>query len=99
LPLFNRRIITAQKLGYLERVETIVRSRFGIVEEALVLVSEETSTLPGAPGNMTTILFWTASATRHRVRIFKPVSDVTEADLPASWLRGALVDEGDPDCC
>lgn len=83
----------------LERVEALVRARFGVGADDLVLVSEETGRQPGLPGRMTTVLFWRGREDRHRLRIFKPVAEIDAGDLPSGWLRGALVDEGDGDCC
>ena len=64
-----------------------------------MLVTEEPSRVPGVAGPMTTILFWSGGGERHRIRVFKPVREIGERDLPENWLRGALLDEGEGDCC
>ena len=55
--------------------------------------------MPGLPERMTTILFWTARTDRHRIRIFKPAAEIGAGDLPQAYLRRALVDDGEGDCC
>jgi nitrate reductase delta subunit len=49
----------------------------------------------------TVIAFWTGEGTRYRFKIFKPVADVVEDDLPVFWLLPSLIDYGDLgcDCC
>lgn len=97
--LFTRHNSEAGNVGHLERVEALLRDRFGLAEDRLVLVSEANADLPGAPSRMTTMLFWTGDRTRHRIAVYKPAAEITGDDLPAGWLRGALRDEGTPDCC
>ncbi len=97
--MFASRKTGAAGAADLERIEALVRARFEVPEDEIVLVSEEAGRLPGLPTRMTTILFWTGRTARHRLRLFKPAAEVSAADLPQSWLRGALVDEGDGDCC
>lgn len=83
----------------LARVEALVRARYGVDADDIVLVREEPGRAPGLPPQVTTILFWQGREIRHRLRVFKPVARVEAADLPEGWLRGALVDEGEGDCC
>lgn len=86
------------EVAELERIEDAVRDRYGLGEDALVLVTEEPAGQPGLDSG-TTILFWTAGGTRHRIWLFKPAAGICSADLPPAWLRGALVDQGEVDCC
>ncbi|NNF72292.1 MAG: hypothetical protein HKN02_08890 [Rhodobacteraceae bacterium] len=97
--MFLRRFETPPDPAALARVEALVRERFGVAGEDIVLVTEEAWRVPGFPARMTTILFWQGRETRHRVRVFKPVSEIGPSDLPLGWLRGALLDEGEGDCC
>lgn len=97
--MFAARAIARPEVDDLERVEALVRDRFGVGEDDLVLVSEEAGRLPGLPPRMTTILFWSGRERRHRLRLYKPAASVVAADLPAGWLKGALLDEGEDDCC
>jgi nitrate reductase delta subunit len=47
------------------------------------------------------IAFWTEGDKRHHFQLFKPVAEVTEDDLPPSWMKSALVEiEGiGCECC
>ncbi len=97
--MFQSQRTTEPEIAQLERIERMVRARYGISDDDIVLVTEEAGRVPGLPVRMTTILFWTGKSIRHRLRLFMPAVAVEEADLPQSWLRGALIDEGDEDCC
>ena len=96
--MFARRNAAGPEVADLERIEAAVRARYGLAPEDLVLVTEEPGRAPGQPDAMTTVLFWHVGD-RYRLRVFKRADGVTEADLPPSWLRGALRDEGEGDCC
>ena len=85
-------------LADISRVEWLVRRRFGIDESDLVLVSQDRATKPGYPPLETNVAFW-KSEKRYRLKIFSPVADVTDADLPVGWLLPALEDNGDAGCC
>ena len=87
------------EIADLDRVEQLVRAQFDVPDRDIVLVSEELGRQPGLPKRLTTILFWIGPNARHKLRVFKPVAEVRETDLPAGWLRGALLDEGEGDCC
>ena len=97
--MFARHRMAPDAVTCLERIEQWVRVRYRIGEDQLVLVSEEQARVSGFPARTTTVIFWLDDGTRHRFRLFKAASDVTESDLPASWLRSALRDEGETDCC
>ena len=77
-------------LEAVERVKDATRTRFALREEDTVLVSEAAGTLPGFPAHETKVVFWTADGTRHHFKVFKPVEEVGEADVPPGWLRQAL---------
>ena len=82
----------------LTRVEGWVRARFGLAPDDLVLVSQEVDSRPGFPPAQTLVIFF-SGAVRYRLRLFKPVREVGPDDLPVAWMRSALVDDGDGDCC
>ena len=86
-------------LALLERVEDWTRARFSLPHDDIVLVSEVACRIPGGPPLETIVVFWSDVDTHYGFRIFKPVTDVSEADLPVSWLKSALRDYGDQDCC
>ena len=85
----------------LERVEAWTRRRFALPADAVVMVSELACALPGCPPLETVVVFWSAEGTRHHFRMFKPVADVVEEDLPFAWLKDSLaVPEGFVcECC
>ena len=97
--MFAHRNISFETIAHLERIEDMVRSRYGVPENQIVLVTEEPARLSGGPALMTTILFWVDESVRHKVRVFKPAADVDATDLPATWLRSLLVDDDLEDCC
>jgi hypothetical protein len=81
-------------------VRAWTRLRFGLSEEPAVLVAEIACSLLGCPPLETVVVFWTDAATRHRFKIFKPVEQVVEDDLPYAWLKEALIDDGSGwECC
>lgn len=86
-------------LADLERLESWTRSRFSLGSGDIVLVSENPTMLPGAPPFETEISFWTDPESPHRFKIFKQAAEVNETDLPVGWLKSALRDYGDGDCC
>jgi hypothetical protein len=77
-------------LEAVERVKDATRARFSLTEADTVLVSESAATLPGFPPHETKVVFWTADGTRHHFKVFKPVEEVGEADVPPAWLRQTL---------
>ena len=77
-------------LEAVERVKDATRARFALREADTVLVSESAATLPGFPPHETKVVFWTADGTRHHFKVFKPVEEVGEADVPPAWLRQTL---------
>jgi hypothetical protein len=82
-----------------ERVREWTRARFALTDET-VMVSELACSVPGCPPIETHVVFWTAAG-RHHFKIFKPLAQVTEDDLPPAFMKNALVAlEGfDCDCC
>jgi nitrate reductase delta subunit len=82
------------------RVREWARTRFALTEEEAVMVSELACNVPGCPPIETHVVFWT-TAGRHHFKIFKPLAEVSEDDLPPAFMKNALVaPEGfDCDCC
>ena len=85
----------------LDRVKQWTRERFTLPAEAAILVAEIACAVPGCPPLETVVAFWTADATRHHFKLFKPVEEIVNDDLPYAWLMKSLaVPEGfDCDCC
>ena len=85
----------------LERVREWTRARFKLSDDATILVSELACTIPGCPPIDTVVAFWTEGDKRHHFKVFKPVAEVVEDDLPPAWMKNALAEEpmfGCP-CC
>jgi hypothetical protein len=95
-----------QQDAALARVEADVRQRFRLTAQATVMVTELVCALPGCPPLETVITFWLDSsdgndgnqAQRHHYKVFKPVQQVTEADLPPWWMKDALASPPDWVC-
>jgi nitrate reductase delta subunit len=106
----NRRMKTRRMIGFtkkspehraaLDRVRAWTRARFALPGEAAIVVAQLACGVPGCPPVETAVAFW-ADEKRHHFKIFKPVAQVTEDDLPFAWLKDALVvPEGfGCDCC
>jgi hypothetical protein len=84
----------------LDRVRDWARARFALADGETIMVSEIACSVPGCPPIETHVVFWTALG-RHHFKIFKPLADVIESDLPPAFMKNALVAlEGiDCDCC
>src|ERR1700676_241201 len=84
----------------LDRVRDWTRTRFALIDDETVMVSEVACGVPGCPPVETHLVFWTGAG-RHHFKIFKPLADVTQDDLPPAFMKNALVAlEGvDCDCC
>ena len=77
------------------RIKQWTRDRFG---DVTVLVSELESGTPGFPPLTTVIAFWTAERKHYHFRVFKPLEQVAEADIPPAWYRDALAVTPGVDC-
>ena len=85
----------------LERVRGWTRERFGLAEDAAILVAQIACSVPGCPPLETAVAFWTEGPTRHQFKLFKPVAEVVEDDLPPSFMKNALIvdEESGLECC
>jgi hypothetical protein len=84
----------------LERVREWARARFTLTADDTVMVAEMSCSVPGCPPVETHLVFWTDLG-RHHYKIFKPVGEVQEDDLPPAFMKNALIalDGADCDCC
>jgi hypothetical protein len=80
------------------RVKAWVRARFRLGEDDVVSASEVECALPGCPPLETAISFWLADGKRRHYKVFKPIVEVVEDDLPPSWMRDALIVEEGAEC-
>jgi hypothetical protein len=83
-----------------QQVREWTRARFALSEEASIVVTELACGLPGCPPLETVIAFW-IDERRHHFKVFKPIAQVVEEDLPPRWLLPSLAvpDGFDCDCC
>jgi hypothetical protein len=83
-----------------DRVRAWTRARFRLPDDATIMVAEVTCAVPGCPPLETVVAFWIEER-RHHFKVFKPVAEVAEDDLPPAWLKDALADiEGfGCECC
>ena len=84
-----------------EEIKTWTRARFSLADDAAVMVGELACALPGCPPTETVVAFWTETDKRHHFKVFKPLAEVVEDDLPPAFMKNALADlDGiDCDCC
>jgi len=81
----------------LNRVREWTRERFELGEDSAILVAEVACAVPGCPPLETVIAFW-SGARRHHTKVFKPVADVVEDDLPPRWMKDAILVSDDFEC-
>ncbi len=84
----------------LDRVRDWTQTRFKLAEDETVMVSEVACGVPGCPPIETHVVFWTALG-RHHFKVFKPLADVVEDDLPPAFMKDALmwVEGAECSCC
>lgn len=73
-----------------DRVRDWTRARFALGADETVMVSEIACAVPGCPPVETHVVFWTRAG-RHHFKVFKPLGEVMEDDLPPAFLKNALV--------
>jgi nitrate reductase delta subunit len=88
-----------EQLQHAERIKQWTRERFTLAEEDAILVSEIGCALPGCPPLETVVAFWTEDKRLHHFKVFKPLAEVVEEDLPWSWLKDALAEQDGYECC
>lgn len=89
------------RLDAATRVKRWTRERFSLGSDSTILVSELESAVPGFPPLHTVVAFWTAERRHYHFRVFKPLQEVVEGDVPPAWYKEALaVSEGfQCECC
>jgi len=78
-----------------DRVKAWTRARFKLCEDTAILVAEVSCAVPGCPPLETVVAFWTDSETRHQFKVFKPVREVVEEDLPLFEVEATHLSEHD----
>jgi hypothetical protein len=84
----------------LDRVRAWTRVRFALADDATVMVSEITCSVPGCPPIEIHVVFWTDQG-RHHFKVFKPLADVVDDDLPPAFMKNALtwIEGAECSCC
>jgi hypothetical protein len=84
----------------LARVKQWTRERFKLSDDVVIMVAQVECALPGCPPLETFVAFWTADLKQHQFKVFKPVEEVVEGDLPFAWMMEALAVHGvECGCC
>jgi nitrate reductase delta subunit len=83
-----------------DRIGTWTRARFALAMDETVMVSEIACGVTGCPPIETHIVFWTDQG-RHHFKVFKPLADVIEDDLPPAFMKNALtwIEGAECSCC
>ena len=83
-----------------DRVRDWTRARFSLSDDETLMVSEVACGVPGCPPIETHIVFWTPQG-RHHFKVFKPLAEVIEDDLPPAFMKSALtfVEGAECSCC
>ena len=81
---------SSERLEAASRVKAWTRARFSLGSDSTILVSEIESVQAGFPPLSTVVAFWTGERKHYHWRIFKPLHEVVEDDLPPAWYREAL---------
>ena len=87
-----------QRAHAASRLKALTRERFQLEGEATILVSEVESATPGFPPLHTVVAFWTAERRHYHFKVFKPLENVVEEDVPPAWYREALAVAPGIDC-
>jgi len=88
--LFGQAKISQAQTEAMERIRGWVQERFKLAPESAILVSEVTCNLPGCPPLETVVAFW-ENEKRYHFKLFKPVEEVTQDNLPFAWMKDELV--------
>ena len=88
-------------IAAVDRVREWTRERFSFPRGAVILVAQINCQVPGCPPVETLVAFWGEDETRYRFKLFKPVEQVLNEDLPIYWLLPSLIDYDGLgcDCC
>lgn len=90
-----------EHVAAVEGLRRATRARFRLAADAAILVSEVACRMPGCPPVETVVAFWADNGERRQFKLFKPVAEVVEDDLPPAWMKDRLaaIDEFGCGCC
>jgi nitrate reductase molybdenum cofactor assembly chaperone NarJ/NarW len=91
---FTKKVPDASALA---QVRDWTRERFRLADDETIMVSEMACSAPGCPPIETHVVLWTAAG-RHHFKVFKPLADTAEDDLPPAFMKNALVWEEGLEC-
>ena len=91
--------VKPEQLTAVRQVKAWTRERFGLDDDATIMVAEIACGLPGCPPLETIVTFWTAPDRRHQFKVFKRVVEVCDDDLPPSFMKNAIISDGDDIAC
>jgi hypothetical protein len=91
---------TRENAAALDHLRDWTRRRFGLNADDTFMISELACSVPGCPPIETHVVFWTPAG-RHHFKVFRPLAQVSEDDLPPAFMKNALIAlEGfECDCC
>lgn len=89
----------SEHIAAIREIKAWTRARFALGEDVSIMVAELACGMPGCPPLETVVTFWTAPETRHVFKAFKPAVAVTLDDLPPSWMKNAIISDGDDTSC
>ena len=72
-------------------LKDVVRAHFRLAEDDVIMISELDCQVPGCPPIETVVAFWCADNLRRHFKVFKPLSEVQEEDLPPWWMKSAMI--------
>jgi nitrate reductase delta subunit len=83
-----------------DRLRDWTRVRFKLDDDETIMVSEIACGVPGCPPIETHVVFWT-TAGRHHFKVFKPLAETAEDDLPPAFMKNGLIalEGADLECC
>ena len=82
-----------ESLRAVKRLKDWTRERFNFDDNLVVMAAEIACGVPSCPPIETVVAFWTEDGTRYRFKVFKPIAEVANDDLPFRWLMPSLVDD------
>jgi len=84
--------------GITRRLKDVVRAHFGLGEDDVILITEVECQVPGCPPLETVVAFWCEDGKRRQMKVFKPLAEVSEEDLPPWWMKSAMIHDDFADC-
>ena len=84
--------------GITRGLKEVVRTHFRLTEDDAIMISQIECQLPGCPPLETVVAFWCEDGKRRQFKVFKPLAEVVEDDLPPWWMKSALIHDDYVEC-